>query len=45
LLTAQNPIRLPVEGRRRSGSRIAKGVYRHYMGTKNKKPSWGEESL
>ena len=45
LLTAQNPIRLPVEGRRRSGSRIAKGVYRYYMGIKNKKPSWGEESL
>lgn len=45
LLTAQNPVRLPVEGEHRSGSRIAKGVYRFYMSKKNKKASWGEESI
>lgn len=43
LLTAQNPIRLPVEGQHRSGSRIAKGIYRSYM--RKKKSSWGEESV
>jgi SAM-dependent methyltransferase len=45
LLTAQNPVRLPVEGEHRSSSRIAKGVYRLYMRKKNKKASWGEESV
>ncbi|HXJ06257.1 MAG TPA: class I SAM-dependent methyltransferase [Candidatus Acidoferrum sp.] len=45
LLTAQRPVRLPVEGQHRSGSRIAKAVYRFYMGKKNKKASWGEESI
>ena len=37
LLTAQNPVRLPVEGQHRSGSRIAKGVYRYYMRKKTRK--------
>ena len=45
LLTAQNPVRLPVEGEHRSGSRIAKAVYRFYMSKKNKKASWGEELI
>jgi SAM-dependent methyltransferase len=45
LLTARNPVRLPVEGEHRSSSRIAKGVYRLYMRKKNKKASWGEESV
>jgi SAM-dependent methyltransferase len=45
LLTAQNPVRLPLEGEHRSGSRIAKGVYRFYMSKKNKKASWGEEMI
>ena len=45
LLTAQNPVRLPAEGEHRSSSRIAKGVYRLYMRKKNKKASWGEESV
>jgi SAM-dependent methyltransferase len=45
LLTAQQPVRLPVEGEHRSGSRVAKGAYRSYMRTKNKKASWGEESV
>jgi hypothetical protein len=45
LLTAQDPVRLPVEGEARSGNRIAKGVYRSYMHKKNKKASWGEESV
>ena len=43
LLTAQNPVRFPVEGEHRSGSRIAKGIYRFYMTKKNKKAAWGEE--
>jgi hypothetical protein len=43
LLTAQRPVRLPVEGEHRSGSRVAKGVYRSYMHKKNQEPSWGEE--
>jgi SAM-dependent methyltransferase/uncharacterized protein YbaR (Trm112 family) len=45
LLTAQNPVRLPVEGEHRSGNRAAKGAYRSYMRKKNKKASWGEESV
>jgi SAM-dependent methyltransferase len=43
LLTAQSPVRLPVEGENRSGSRVAKSAYRNYMRKKNQKPSWGEE--
>ena len=45
LLTAQYPVRLPVEGEHRPGSGIAKAVYRFYMSVKNKKASWGEESV
>ena len=45
LLTAQNPVRLPVQGEHRPGSRIAKAVYRFYMSKKEKKASWGEESV
>jgi SAM-dependent methyltransferase len=45
LLTAQHPVRLPVEGEHRSGNRAAKAVYRLYMRKKNKKASWGEESV
>src|SRR6202521_2093966 len=37
LLTAQDPVRLPVEGEHRSGNRAAKGAYRFYMRKKNKK--------
>jgi len=43
LLIAQRPVRLPVESEYRSGSRVAKGVYRSYMHKKNQEPSWGEE--
>jgi ubiquinone/menaquinone biosynthesis C-methylase UbiE/uncharacterized protein YbaR (Trm112 family) len=43
LLIAQRPVRLPVEGEHRSGSRVAKGVYRSYMHKKHQEPSWGEE--
>jgi len=43
LLTAQCPVRLPVEGENRLGSRVAKSVYRSYMRQKKQKPSWGEE--
>jgi SAM-dependent methyltransferase len=45
LLTAQHPVRLPVEGEHRSGNRAAKAAYRLYMRKKNKKASWGEESV
>lgn len=45
LLTAQNPVRVPVEGQHRSGNPVAKGIYRSYMRRKNKKASWGEESV
>ena len=45
LLTAQNPVRFPVEGQHRFGNRVAKGVYRSYMRRKNKKALWGEESV
>jgi SAM-dependent methyltransferase len=45
LLTAERPVRIPVEGRSRSGSRVAKSFYRSYMRAKNRKPSWGEESV
>jgi SAM-dependent methyltransferase len=45
LLTAQDPIRLPVEGEHRSGNRAAKGAYRSYMRKKNQKVFWGEESI
>jgi hypothetical protein len=43
LLIAQSPVRLPVEGEHRSGSRVAKGVYRSYMHKKNQEPSWVKE--
>jgi SAM-dependent methyltransferase len=43
LLTAQNPVRLPMEGKHRSGNWAAKGIYRSYMRMKNKTASWGEE--
>jgi len=45
LLTAQHPVQLPVEGKHRSGNPLAKGAYRFYMRKKNKKTSWGEESI
>jgi len=45
LLNAQCPVRLPVEGEYRSGSRVAKTVYRSHMRRKNKEPLWGEESV
>ena len=45
LLTAQRPVRVPVEGQYRSGSRIAKRLYRSYMQKKHQEPSWGEESV
>jgi SAM-dependent methyltransferase len=43
LLTARRPVRLPVEGKYRSGNRVAKSAYRSYMRRKNQKASWGEE--
>jgi SAM-dependent methyltransferase len=45
LLTAQRPVRLPVEGGHRPGNRLAKGVYRYYMRRKHKIASWGEEAV
>jgi len=45
LLTAQRPVRFHVEGEYRSGSRVAKSVYRSYMHKKNQEPSWGEEPV
>jgi SAM-dependent methyltransferase len=45
LLTARHPVRLPVEGKHRLGNWVAKGFYRSYMRRKNKKASWGEESV
>ena len=45
LLTAQRPVRVPVEREYRSGSRVAKGLYRSYMHKKNQEASWGEESV
>lgn len=45
LLTAERPVRLPVEGEYRSGSRVAKSVYRSYMHKKDQEASWGEESV
>ena len=45
LLTAQRPVRVPVEGEYRSGSRVAKTLYRSYMHKKNQEASWGEESV
>jgi len=45
LLTAQRPVRIPVEGEYRSGSRVAKSLYRSYMHRKNQEASWGEESV
>jgi len=45
LLTAQYPVRLPIEGERRHGSRVAKGFFRAYMGNKDQKPLWGEETI
>jgi ubiquinone/menaquinone biosynthesis C-methylase UbiE/uncharacterized protein YbaR (Trm112 family) len=45
LLTAQRPLRLPVEGEYRRSNWMAKSVYRIYMRMKNKTPSWGEEPV
>jgi SAM-dependent methyltransferase len=45
LLTAQSPVRLPLEGNHRHGNWMAKSAYRIYMRLKNRKPSWGEESV
>jgi SAM-dependent methyltransferase len=45
LLTAHRPVRLPIEGENRPGSRVAKRLYRSYMHKKNQEPSWGEESV
>lgn len=45
LLTAQSPIRLPVEGEHRSGNRVVKSLLRSYLRAKNKKESWGEEPV
>ena len=45
LLTARCPVRLPVEGHSRAGSRAAKNAYRFYMHAKNQKPSWGEQEV
>jgi len=45
LLTAQRPVRVPVEGEYRSGNRVAKSLYRSYMHKKNQEASWGEESV
>ena len=45
LLTAQGPVRVPVEGEYRSGSRVAKSLYRSYMHKKNQEASWGEEPV
>ncbi len=45
LLTAHRPVRVPVEGQYRSGSRVAKRLYRSYMHKKNQEASWGEESV
>ena len=43
LLTAQCPVRLPLEGEYRSGNQVAKSVYRSHMGRKKQEPLWGEE--
>ena len=43
LLTAQRPVRLPVEGEYLHSNWIAKSAYRIYMRLKNRKASWGEE--
>lgn len=45
LLTAQRPVRRPVEGEYRRSNWMAKSVYRVYMRMKGQKPSWGEESV
>ncbi|MGB7285161.1 MAG: methyltransferase domain-containing protein [Candidatus Acidiferrum sp.] len=45
LLVAERPARLPVEGEYRSGSRVAKNIYKSYMRSKDREPSWGEESV
>ena len=45
LLTAQCPVRLPVEGEYHPGNRVAKSAYRTYMRKKHQKASWGEESV
>jgi len=45
LLTAQRPVRLPVEGVHLHSNWIAKTAYRTYMRLKKQKPSWGEESV
>jgi SAM-dependent methyltransferase len=45
LLTAQRPVRLPVEGECLHSNWMAKTAYRTYMRLKKQKPSWGEESV
>jgi SAM-dependent methyltransferase len=45
MLTAQIPLRLPIEGENRSGNWVAKSAYRMYMRKKNQKPLWGEELI
>jgi len=45
LLTAQRPVRLPVEGERRPGNSLARVAYRYYMRKKHKDASWGEETV
>ena len=43
LLTAQNPVRLPLEGEHRSGNRMARRLHRSYR--QKQKASWGEERV
>lgn len=45
LLTAQRPVRLPLEGEYLHSNWIAKTGYRTYMRLKKHKPLWGEESV
>jgi SAM-dependent methyltransferase len=40
LLTAEDPIRAPVEGVRRPGSKVAKMAYRWYKRVRNEEPIW-----
>jgi SAM-dependent methyltransferase len=45
LLSAQGPVRLPVEGEYRFGNKVAKSVYRSYMRMKDQEPLWDKESV
>ena len=45
LLTAQCPVRLPVEGECFRSNWLAKTAYRTYMRLKKQKPLWGEEAV